>query len=220
MDMHDDFLNGYPRLVSSPMKGINWYNYIGQGAYWYARSKWRGEMYQAIFRPNDFGGSVESAMEAAITWLVETNAAIGKPTTNRQVYAPQDKNVGVRRRKDGETWYWEAFIAKPDGELARTKFSITKHGEEEAYRLAWNWRREHEVATYGKALVGDSPQVNFPVVLRASRRQGYRRTSEADAGSMAGEEIRTAVLPKTTRVDKPVREPNDDWVDEDFVLSL
>lgn len=114
-----------------------------------ARVKWGGQLRQKWFNAGEHGGRPK-AMRAAAKWVLATERELGKPSTNRLVLAPKNKQVGVRKR--GAT-HWEAYWPRADGRgVHRTRFSIRKHGAVVAETLARQRRREAEIQLYGRPL--------------------------------------------------------------------
>lgn len=131
---------------------------------WYVRVWYKGKMHSKFFSDKLYDCS-EEALEAAVQYRNEIERKIGKPRTERVVitYSPRNKTgvVGVRRirKRTGayhpetnEPRYSEVFEVtwqhKPNM-VRNTSFSIEKYGEEEAFRLACELRRQKERELYG-----------------------------------------------------------------------
>ena len=114
--------------------------------YW-VRIQWQGKKHAKFFSDQKYGDRL-AALDAAIKWRNSTEKAIGKPRTERLVVgAPKPNNtgvVGVRRRAENHTDYYEATWVSETGNLGRTRFSIAKHGEKGALRKAIKARQAHE----------------------------------------------------------------------------
>ncbi|MFN8477842.1 MAG: AP2/ERF family transcription factor [Kouleothrix sp.] len=52
--------------------------------------------------------------------------------------------VVMPRRRENHTEYYEATWLNPEGRVRRTRFSIAKHGERKALRLAMAARQRNE----------------------------------------------------------------------------
>ena len=114
--------------------------------YW-VRIQWQGQKHAKFFSYRRYGDRL-AALDAAIEWRNATEQALGKPRTERLVVgAPKPNNtgvVGVRRRTDNHTDYYEATWVTETGKQGRTRFSIAKHGEKQALKKAIKARRDHE----------------------------------------------------------------------------
>lgn len=114
--------------------------------YW-VRIQWQGQKHAKFFSDRKYGDRL-AALDAAIEWRNNTEKAIGKPRTEQLVVgAPKPNNtgvVGVRRRRENHTDYYEATWVNEAGKLARTRFSVTKHGEKGALKKAIKARQAHE----------------------------------------------------------------------------
>lgn len=115
---------------------------------YFVRIQWKGQSYSKFFSDNKCGDRL-GALMAALQWRDQTEVTIGKPRTERQVIgAPNPPSstgiTGVRKRQQGKTWYYEATWSTSVGKQARTKFSISRHGERKARSLAVAARRRGE----------------------------------------------------------------------------
>jgi hypothetical protein len=112
------------------------------------RIQWRGERRAKFFSDRVHGDRL-AALFAAIEWRDATEKELGKPRTERQVLGivySSSGIPGVRRRREGNTEYYEATWATTAGKQGRTKYSIARHGEKRALALALKARREGERA--------------------------------------------------------------------------
>jgi hypothetical protein len=69
---------------------------------WYVKTQWRGEIRRRRFWDRDYGGDT-NALRAAIAWLRQQNAELGKPTTDQVIrsfgaYAAPNGRKGTWRR--------------------------------------------------------------------------------------------------------------------------
>ncbi|MBC8164043.1 MAG: AP2 domain-containing protein [Roseiflexaceae bacterium] len=124
--------------VDQPSKNTHGYN---------VRIQWKGQLYTKFFSDNVCGDRL-SALHDAIEWRDSTEKVIGKPHTSRQVVGLSARNktgvIGVRRRKRGSTEVYEATWITDEGKVGRTTYSIARHGERKAFKLAVKARTEHE----------------------------------------------------------------------------
>jgi hypothetical protein len=116
---------------------------------YFVRIQWKGEKYHKFFSDGVYGDRL-GALTAALDWRDATERALAKPRTDRQVVGFSSRNksgvVGVRRiLKQGRDVY-EATWMDADGRVGRTSFSIARHGEKRAFRLAVRARKLHEKA--------------------------------------------------------------------------
>lgn len=124
--------------VDQPSKNTHGYN---------VRIQWKGQLHTKFFSDNVCGDRL-SALHDAIEWRDATEKTIGKPHTTRQVVGLSARNktgvIGVRRRKRGNSEVYEATWITDEGKVGRTTYSIARHGERKAFRLAVKARTEHE----------------------------------------------------------------------------
>lgn len=113
---------------------------------YFVRIMWKGERFSKFFSDSVHGDRL-GALFAALEWRNETEKAIGKPRTERQVLGVVDSPSGmrgVRKVREGYTDYYEATWMTTAGKMARTKYSINKHGEKKALQLARKARQQGE----------------------------------------------------------------------------
>ncbi|MDM8519760.1 AP2 domain-containing protein [Anaerolineales bacterium HSG6] len=131
---------------------------------WYVRVWYKGKMHSKFFSDKSYN-SADEALEAAVEHRNEVEIKIGKPRTDRVVvtHSPRNKTgvVGVRRIKKrtgayfpitNEPRYSEVFEVTwqhAPNIVRNTSFSIEKHGEKEAFRLACELRHKKERELYG-----------------------------------------------------------------------
>ena len=116
---------------------------------YFVRIQWKGEKYHKFFSDGVYGDRL-GALAAALEWRDETERKLAKPHTDRQVIGFSSRNksgvVGVRRMlKQGRDVY-EATWMDARGQVGRTSFSVARHGEKRAFRLAVRARQLHEKA--------------------------------------------------------------------------
>ena len=102
------------------------------------RIQWQGERRSRFFADRTYGDRL-AALFAAIDWRNATEQELGKPRTERQVLGivySSSGIPGVRRIRIGNTDYYEATWSTTAGKQGRTKYSISRHGEARALRLA------------------------------------------------------------------------------------
>ncbi|HEY0606537.1 MAG TPA: AP2 domain-containing protein [Herpetosiphonaceae bacterium] len=110
------------------------------------RVQWKGQRRAKFFADGKYGDRL-AAFFAALDWRNMVEKELGKPRTERQVlgvtHSPSGI-TGVRRRREGDTEYYEATWATSAGKQARTKYSIARHGEKRALQLAKQARKRGE----------------------------------------------------------------------------
>lgn len=119
-------------------KGITRVDHAPKRMFGYlARVSWKGEQHGKFFSDKKYGDRL-AALDAALRWRNETERKLGKPRTNETVPNPRPSNTGIRGiRKtlnDGRPVYEATWFE--NGRIRRTNFSIRRHGEEGALRLA------------------------------------------------------------------------------------
>ncbi len=139
--------------VDQPSKNTHGYN---------VRIQWKGQLYCKFFSDNVCGDRL-AALHDAISWRDATEKAIGKPHTSRQVVGLSSRNttgvIGVRRRKRGNTEVYEATWVTEEGKVGRTTYSIARHGERRAFKLAVRARTKHEEQRQRTPIVDENPKV-------------------------------------------------------------
>lgn len=148
--------------IDHPAKHTHGYN---------VRITWKGEKYGKFFSDTVYGDRL-GALSAAIDWRDATERMIGKPRTEHQVVGWHSHSttgvVGVRRRKRGNIEIYEATWTIAPGKLGRTSYSIARHGEKKAFKLAKRARMLHEKLRWHsprrkrQEQAPPSPQVQFP----------------------------------------------------------
>ena len=132
-------------------KGVTRIDHPAKRTFGYmVRVAWKGEIHHKFFSDKRCGDRL-AALDAAIQWRDRTEVEIGKPRTERMVFGkPAGSNpaVGVARRRENHTDYYEATWLSPEGRVQRTRYSIRKHGERKAFRLALAARERHERIRY------------------------------------------------------------------------
>ncbi len=113
-----------------------------------------------FFNDRSFGGT-DPALAAAVEYRDLAEKELGKPRTDRTVVtrSPRTRTgvVGVRRStkraytKNGDLRVYDVYEvtwSPQPNTLRRTSISISKYGEEEAFRLAQEIRRTKEEEMY------------------------------------------------------------------------
>lgn len=129
---------------------------------WYVRIYFEGAYVRKTFSDSVYNGK-EDALREALEWRDQMELRMGKPRTDRSVRKKtivDDRVTGVRRRsmkdkKRGKSYLrdiYEVTWAPEPGKVWRTKVSVTKYGEEEAFRRAVEIRRQKEREYYGGTL--------------------------------------------------------------------
>ena len=111
---------------------------------------WKGQKHGKFFSDKVYGDRL-GALAAAIDWRDTTERAIGKPRTEHQVIGFNSRNkigvVGIRRRMRGKVEVFEAtWIVRTEHgkKKGMTTYSIARHGEKKAFRLAMRARQQGE----------------------------------------------------------------------------
>jgi hypothetical protein len=126
--------------IDHPAKRTHGYN---------VRVTWKGQKYGKFFS-DGIAGDRLAALAAAIDWRDRIEKQIGKPRTEHHVVGFHSRNntgvVGVRRRKRGTIEVFEAtWIARGDTcKRVATSYSIARHGEKKAFKLALRARQQGE----------------------------------------------------------------------------
>lgn len=111
------------------------------------RIQWQDQRRSKFFADGKYGDRL-GALTAALEWRNATEQELGKPRTERQVvgiFYSSSEELGIRRVREGNTEYYQATWATYAGKQRRTKFSITKHGEQRALQLARQAREQGEL---------------------------------------------------------------------------
>jgi len=126
---------------------------------WYVRIYFEGAYVRKTFSDTVYGGQ-ESALREALQWRDEMERAMGKPRTERSVRKKtvvDERDIGIHRRtakhvKRGKIYYrdiYEVTWTPQPGKVSRTTVSVTKHGEQEALKMARAIRRQKEQEHFG-----------------------------------------------------------------------
>jgi hypothetical protein len=125
---------------------------------WQVRIQRRGVKYAKFFADRVHGGLIES-YRAAISWRDEALATLDQSDAMARVCQPSPRNssgvVGVSkvsiRASNGVAYiFWQATWSPSPGKRCCVKFSIRRHGDQEAYRLAVQ-AREQGIRSTGPA---------------------------------------------------------------------
>jgi hypothetical protein len=126
---------------------------------WYVRIYFQGAYVRKTFSDKVYDGQ-GNALREALKWRDDMEKRMGKPRTERSVRKKTtvgDRTTGIYRRnmkglKRGKTYFrdvYEVIWTPEPGKVSRTTISVTKYGEEEAYRMALAIRREKERQYFG-----------------------------------------------------------------------
>jgi AP2 domain len=143
--------------IDHPKKNTYGYN---------VRVAWKGQKYGKFFSDKVYGDRL-AALDAALQWRDAKEREIGKPRTEHQVVGWHSRNntgvVGIRRRKRGSTEVFEVtwMMRGETPKKRQTTYSITRHGEKKAFRLALKARQR------GERMRWTSPRVRREPVARA-----------------------------------------------------
>lgn len=120
---------------------------------WEVRIQRRGEKTEKFFGDSSFGGK-RASLAAAKAFRDEIEAASEKFSVKELAKIPSSRNksgvVGVRLHKQKDArgdyeyhyWYWVAQWTDASGRRKTKAFSIHQHGDQEAYKLACQARRD------------------------------------------------------------------------------
>ncbi|PQV64047.1 AP2 domain-containing protein [Abditibacterium utsteinense] len=147
--------------TSSGFKGVCRVDYEKRNQFgWSVRVRFKGENFAKFFSDGSYGGR-EAALTAAVHWRDETERSIGKPRTDRVINAAIVKSntgvMGVQFVNIGPQGAFEATWSPEPGKVSRTKVSIAKYGEYEAFERACRIRRAYEKKTFGGVLGATRP---------------------------------------------------------------
>lgn len=169
--MDEPFLKGKKvKKASSGHKGISRIDHQEKHTHgWYVRVCYDRRMHSKFFSDALHGGT-QKALDTAVAYRNQLEADLGKPRTDRIVVVSNARNrtgiIGVQRiQKPGTadpdrplkgvafevTWSPEANL------LRKMSFSVEKFGEEEAFRLAVEFRQAREMEMFGKVLQTEIP---------------------------------------------------------------
>ncbi len=141
---------------SSGHKGISRVDYLKRNAHgWYARVPWKGEMHARFFSDGAYGGK-DAALHEALDYRNRIEKAIGKPRTDRTIMLGHPRSetgvIGVHRiTKEGAPVYEVTWSPEPN-RVKRTSVSIRKYGDDVAFGIACEIRREKELEIFGASL--------------------------------------------------------------------
>lgn len=107
---------------------------------YFVRVTWKGQTFRKFFSDSVHGDRL-GALEAAKDWRLAKEAEIGKPRSERQVFGQSHTEtgiVGIRKVVSGPQGHetYEANWITENGTVGRTSYSIVKHGERKALKLA------------------------------------------------------------------------------------
>ncbi|HEX9995570.1 MAG TPA: AP2 domain-containing protein [Abditibacterium sp.] len=148
--------------TNSGFKGVCRVDYPKRNQYgWSVRVRFKGENFAKFFSDGAYSGR-EQALSEAVSWRDETEARIGKPRTDRVINAARVGSntgvLGVRFVDVGPQGAFEAHWSPAPGKVSRTKVSIAKYGEYEAFERACRIRREYERKAFGGILKATRPK--------------------------------------------------------------
>jgi hypothetical protein len=120
-------------------KGITRIDYPPKRTFGYmARVPWQGRMHQKFFSDKKYGDRL-GALAAALEWRDQTERELGKPRSEEPVIAPTPTSntgvLGVSRVISGGKPKMQVTWSE-NGKVRRTSFSIERHGERGALKLA------------------------------------------------------------------------------------
>jgi hypothetical protein len=165
------------RTIRTRVKGVTRIDDPGKhGVGWYARVTFQGTTSSKYFADGAHGGT-DGAFRKAQAWRNATEKELGKPRTDRLVPATSARSrtgiPGVYRTANS----WVVAWTPRRGETRREFVSITKYGEEDAFRRAIDLRRRRERTMYGRAIT-PADQVR-PSPRALSRRKSASASSRS-----------------------------------------
>ena len=117
---------------------------------WQVRIQRRGVKHGKFFADRSFGG-VQEAYEAARGWRDELVRRISDEENSARICRRSSRNssgvVGVSKvcvnsASGANYWFWQATWCPAPGERRCVKFSVRRHGERQAFRMAVEARKE------------------------------------------------------------------------------
>lgn len=111
---------------------------------WYVRVRFNGEMHSKLFSDTKHGGRAPSLL-AAIAWRDQTELSLGKPRTDKHIVTVSNTKTGVIgvRLNEKLNRYEVSWVDK-NGKPGKTTVSISKHGKEKAFQIAYEKRQQKE----------------------------------------------------------------------------
>lgn len=111
---------------------------------WYVRVRFNGKIHAKLFSDLKHGDRAASLL-AAIAWRDNTEKAIGKPRTDRNIVTTSNTSTGVVGvRLNEKTNKYEVSWVTFQGKQGKTSVSILKHGKEKAFKIACERRQEKD----------------------------------------------------------------------------
>lgn len=129
---------------------------------WFVRVCFNKKIHSKFFSDKVHGGRHKALMKAQ-AWRNETERKLGKPRTDRVVVAREGttsvRRALISRGKNAKTkgLVYEVTYSPEPNKICRTSFSIRKYGEDEARRLAMDFRQKKEKEIYGQ-IIGTKPK--------------------------------------------------------------
>ena len=118
---------------------------------WYVRARFGGKAFSKFFSDKRLGGR-EPALARARRWRDALFDELGRPSTSRRIVKLGRPNQGIRRIDGPHGPAFEVTWAPEPGKVSRTTVSIRKHGEDGAFLIALEIRRDKERKIYGTPL--------------------------------------------------------------------
>jgi hypothetical protein len=117
---------------------------------WQVRLQRRGVKFGKFFADRQHGG-IQDAYRAARLWRDDLVARFAAEENQARICRPSARNssgvVGVSKIRviassGASYWFWQAAWCPAPGERRCVKFSVKRHGDRQAFRLAVEARRE------------------------------------------------------------------------------
>ena len=123
---------------------------------WYVRINSMRKQYSKMFTDPKNGG-VASALLSAIAWRDRKKISLGLPITELQFSLVANNNTGVRGvRWDEKGQRFEVNWVYADGRPGHTTCSATKHGKDNAFKMACDIRNKKESARLSGDLMSEN----------------------------------------------------------------
>lgn len=152
---------------------------------WLVRIKYQHTLFRKFFSDAQYKGS-GNAFASAVYWRDETEQLIGKPRSEYPVVGISrtgNTEPGIHMRLKDDALVFEATWVGSQGKLRRTTYSIGKHGESEALRLA---RQARQIGCAMRVARVQAVQPSLSLLEQSSDSGGNRQSITPDMITMYG----------------------------------